>query len=54
MSDYDKRLLYSLATAINNIKNSVVKEGYKLPPEAMSIIKEMRDNLNDIIVEDMM
>lgn len=30
-----------------------VKEGVKLSPEQMKVIKEMRDNLNDVIVEDM-
>lgn len=51
--EYDLYFLKTLANSINTIKNSVCKEGYKLVPEALKIIKEMRDNLNDIIVEDM-
>lgn len=51
--DYNDYLIYTLAGAINNLKNAVCKEGVKLSPEHMKVIKEMRDDLNDVIVEDM-
>ena len=51
--EYDLYFLKTLANSINAMKNSVCKEGYKLSSEALKIIKEMRENLNDIIVEDM-
>lgn len=51
-SEYNKRLLQSLANSINSIKH-YVRGGGELSPEQMKIIKEMRDNLNDIITEDM-
>lgn len=51
--NYDEYLVYSLAGAIENMKTSICKEGYQLPPYLMKVIKEMRNNLNDIIVEDM-
>lgn len=51
-SEYNKRLLQSLANSINNIKHYVQKGG-KLSPEQMKLIKEIRDNVNYIIVEDM-
>ena len=41
------------AGLIIGLKYAVCKEGVKLSPEQMKVIKEMRDNLNDIIVEDM-
>ena len=51
--DYNDYLIYTLAGAIDNLKNAVLKEGVRLSPEHMKAIKEMRDALNDIIVEDM-
>lgn len=41
------------AGLIIGLKYAVCKEGVKLSPEQMKVIKEMRDNLNDVIVEDM-
>lgn len=51
--DYNDYLIYSLAGAIDSLKNAVCKEGVRLSPEHMKVVKEMRDALNDVIVEDM-
>lgn len=51
--DYNDYLIYSLAGAIDALKQSVCKEGVRLSPEHMKVVKEMRDALNDVIVEDM-
>ena len=46
-------VLKLIANTINYIKNKVKRGEEKLSPEEMKLIKEMRNNLNDIIVEDM-
>ena len=49
---FDSDSLKNLAEQINNIKE-LVQTGFILSPNELELIKEMRDNLNDIIVEDM-
>jgi hypothetical protein len=51
--DYNDYFIYSLAGGVYQLYKAVIKEGVKLSPEHMRAIKEMRDALNDIIVEDM-
>jgi len=51
--DYNDYLIYSLAGAIDSLKRAVVQDGVRLSPEHMKVVKEMRDALNDVIVEDM-
>ena len=51
--EYDLYYLQCLRNGITAVKDSVCKEGYELTPEALKIIKEMRDMLQDVIVEDM-
>ena len=50
---YTNNIILFMATTIRCLKYAVCKEGVKLSPDDMKLVKEMRDALNDIIVEDM-